>query len=279
LEGGTFRVDGVALGDSLWLTANSTFNDSSYRIKTKMVVAHTIFPQWVFQAALGVYSTPDSFKFKSTGFTMDGRDHDVLGNLLPLSADSVSPIHVRTAADSASAYNASYPKLVDSIKGTPKITVDSLIPDPAVLGALYYGLADSILINNAPKKPTQIGSKGTQANPIIVFCDGTGAGAVPGNFVLNSGDIGWGILVVKGSLTLNGNSEWHGLIIEYGNWVLDLNTSVGNSKIIGGVLFGGLAGSSWEMGGGSMIQFSKAALTKAKNIKTAPVYKIVDWYE
>ena len=278
LSGGTFVVSGAIINDStVRLTSQSTFESRTYTIKTLMHRMHLNFLPTNVKAALGVHPTPlGSFSMQGNKDTVDGRDHDVNGNLLLTSPDSVAGITLMTKADSATVYNgAQYP--TTNIIGAPPIKVDSTIPNADSIGPKYKSIADFVYTNGKKKADSVITNMtwGSASEPVIVYCDG---GSNANSFKLNACN-GWGILAVRGGLTLAGNTTWHGLIVEFGNAALTFDGSTGNEQIFGGLLLGGLPGTSYKLGGGARILYSNAALTMAQNISTPFLYSFLDWYE
>src|SRR5260221_3251844 len=103
LDGGTYQVDGTVVNDStLILAAKSIFSDTTYNIKATFIRHQIPLPPTIYKCAFGIYSDSVNFGWGGSKDTIDGRDHDVIGNLLPLSSDSVAPAHVRTTVDSGS---------------------------------------------------------------------------------------------------------------------------------------------------------------------------------
>jgi len=279
-DGGTFNVAGTIIGtDSLKLVATSVFSDTTYTIRTTLFRKKIPLPPSLYKGAFGIYPDSTDFSYNSNKDSINGRDHDVYGDLIPGSTDTVPPVEVRTVTDSGLVYNAVDSKgSLGTLVGTPKIWVDPAISNPNTSSDAFAQIADTI--KTQPGNGTkQIGDFGTFANPIIVFCDGTdpSTGLTTGTFALNGDN--WGILVVKGNLTLKGNSTWHGAIIQYGNIKLSFSAGTGNSQIYGGMIYGGLNGGKYEIKGNLKIKHSKAALNLRDKIKDPFIYEIVDWYE
>ena len=282
LDGGSYQVDGVVVNDStLTLTSNSKFMDSTYKIKTTMIRRQLPLPS--MKGAFGIYPDNVGFTYKSTGATVDGRDHDIYGNYLPASTDTVSPFDVRTVTDSSNVYSAVLgpPNNLSSLIGTPKIKVDAAIFNPNTSSDQYQSNFD-YRFPQSGNATTTIGTNlGDSLNPVIVYCDGknSGTGLSTGKFKLNAGMQGWGLLVCKGNLSMDGGAIWHGLVIIYGNTNIDFDGSQGNIMVIGGIMMGGANTSTYKVGGGAKFYHSKAALDLLKNLKNPSIYQIVDWYE
>jgi hypothetical protein len=277
LEGGTYRVDGVVLpGDSLRLTSKGTFDDTIYTITTLMSRKQLPLPPSLFDGAFGI--SPDSVTFVYNGSkdTIDGHDHDLNGKLIPGSPDSVPAIQVRTVRDSLNV-TAGIGVNMNTIIGSPKIKVDPGMTDPNN-SDLFRQIANYYDTSSAGNT-VNVNGIGDSLHPKIMFLDGTSrtTGKTTGTFAFNGE--GWGILVIKGGLKMKANSTWHGAVIEYGNTALTFDASAGHSQIYGGMLFGGLNGGNYSLGGNSNVFHSRAALDLFKRIKNPYVYQIIDWYE
>jgi len=278
LNGGTFTVAGQIINDStVRLTSQSTFETTTYTIKTLMHRMRLNFEATKLHSALGIHPTPlGGFSMQGNKDTVDGHDHDLNGNLLKDSPDSVAGVGIMKSVDSATVFNgAQYP--TTNILGAPPIKVDSTIPNADSIGPRYKKIADYLFTNTKKKADSVITSAtfGSAAAPVIVYCDG---GSNANSFKFNSCE-GWGVLVVQGSLTFAGNTTWHGLIIEFGNAALTFDGSTGNAQVFGALLLGGLPGTSYKLGGGARILHSSAALSMAQNISTPFLYTFLDWYE
>ncbi len=278
LNSGTYTVNGVILNDSMiQLTALGTFSDSVYRIKTTLLRHHIPFDSSVFNGALGIHpSTLASFSMQGGKDTVDGRDHDWNGKLIPANP-AVAGVQATTTSDSTTVYNGAGSDVVN-ILGTPKIRVTNGIPDPDTSAFNYKGIADYVYTNGKAGKDSSItgGSWGDSTHPVIVYCEGYDVGG----FKFTGNAEGWGILVVRGGLTFAGNTTWHGLIIDFSKTTpITFAVASGGIQLYGGVLFGGLPGGSYGLKGNSKILYSRQALMMAKNIEQPFVYNIIDWYE
>ena len=259
----------------------STFSDSIYKIKATLVRRQIPLPPALYRGAFGIYPDSVTFKYSGSNDSIDGRDHDRNGKLLPASSDTVPPIEVRTVTDSISVLasgGVDSPVKLSTVVGSPKIWVDPGMSNPNTSSDSLKLIADSIIYSPA-NATVQLGDIGDSTHPKIVFCDGTnsGTGKTTGDFALN-GD-SWGILVVKGGLKLKANATWHGAVIQYGNVPLTFNASAGQSQIYGGLIMGGKNGGTYDMGGNSKVIHSREALNLRDKIKDPYIYQIVDWYE
>ncbi len=277
LNGGTFNVAGTIVNDStINLVAVGTFMDSNYNIKTTLVRHHIPFDSSYLKAALGIHPSPlGVFNMNGSKDTVDGRDHDLTGRLLPLNPP-VAGIQMSTTTDSVVVAGGIG---VGDVLGSPPLKVDPTVPDPDTSASRYKMIADFYYTNSKKGKDSLILNTtwGSPTHPVIVYCDG----ADVANFKMNN-CTGWGILVVDGGLTLQSNVTWTGLVISFSKTTgIVVNVGQSNySTIIGGVIMGGLApGSSYTLGGNTSILYSSAALRMAQQIETPYVYEIRSWYE
>src|ERR1041385_8953206 len=242
LDGGSYQVDGIIVNDStLNLTATGSFFDSSHVVKATVIRRSNLFPSFVFNTSLGIHPSPLSFSMSPTNAIIDGRDHYLSGGLIAGSPDSVPPVACMTSGDSTNVIAGT--SHLENLIGTPKVKVYSNIPDPNTFGATFKDIADYIFTNTDPR-PSKYkalpGPLGDSAHPVVVYCDGQLSGRDTCGFALNTD--GCGILVVRGQLSIGSGKGWKGLIIEFGNCVLNLSASGGGSYVSGGILMGGMPG-------------------------------------
>jgi hypothetical protein len=271
------------------LTAQSFFNDSIYTIRTLLTRQQLPLPPSLRKGAFGIYPDSVNVTWNGSNDSINGLDHDLVGNVLPASADTVPPFLVRTAMDSSGVVagvttNGSKPLYMNLLIGNPKIMVYPVISNPNAGSDQFKSIADTIVYSPVGNEVT-IGKGngdniGDSTHPVVAFFDGTdgATGLTDGKFKLSIKD-GWGILVVKGGLNFASGATWHGVIIEYGNIPLTFDASAGGSTIIGGILFGGTNNGTYKMGGNSKVLHSKAAFDLFKKINNPSIYQIVDWYE
>ena len=233
MDRGSYNVSGVVLNDTtIRLMAIGTFNDTVYTIKTTLVRDTFSFPDRIFKAALGLRPVPVNLNMNGTKDTIDGRNHDILGNLLPTSPDSVPAIHLMTSSDSANIYNLNLSHMSE-VLGTPKIKADTTVPDPNTFADTYKSIADYLYTQNGNGNTIINSNLGDSTHPVIVYCDGTkNNGSQTGQFKYNAE--GWGILVVKGMLDItSAGATWHGLVIVYGKDQVTFNIGGGNCQVYG----------------------------------------------
>lgn len=82
---------------------------------------------------------------------------------------------------------------------------------------------------------------------------------VPGDASMQSGGVGQGVLLVDGDLELRGDFVFHGVIIVQGTF----KTQGNGNRVLGGVLAGNASLNAQTVTGGSVIQNSTCAVTRA----------------
>jgi len=262
--GGTYTVDVVFVRDTVDMASRGYYVDTTYSIALRLERYAKPFPEVQGAVVLPV---------NRVGFTMqgstsiDGRDHDINGNLQP-GAESKAGVVTLSEADSVAVAAFS-----NRIMGSPQVSIDTAMSDPLKFVDEYIANADytynaGVYGSNA--------TWGSAESPAIVVCD-AGSGTVE-----FTGSIeGWGILVVKGKLGLAGTFKFHGLVLVYqeGASEAELSMGVGASKIVGGILMDGAEGSKFTMKGNAQVVYSSAALDNAEHMKKLMAYRILSWYE
>jgi len=246
--------------DTIDLTARATFMDTTRLMRLRLHRRPVPFP--VVNEAVGLRVKNVNFSMSGAA-TIDGHDHSMVGALLPPSAKDKPGVGFVTPADTAQA--APYSSRID---GTVDAVADTGIANPALYADEYMAAADMKFTDGT------YGSDMTWGSPItpwIVFCDGD---------VKFDGTIeGWGILLVRGTLTLAGTFKFHGLVIAYDNAVIDVQFSTGTPDVIGGLIMAGPVAGKFEMKGNSSVVYSSEALEMAMYINKLQVYRVMRWYE
>lgn len=252
--------------DTVDLTSKARFMDTM-KIMNLRLWRHPIpFP--AIGEAVGLRVPDVNFDMNGTP-NIDGHNHDINGNLLPPSADDKPGVGVLSQHDSGTV--APYGAGID---GTQDVVMDPGMSNPTDFVDDYINAADFVY-NSAGSPYGSNLTWGSQSAPVIVYADGTGGGVKFTGTV-----VGWGILVVKGNLTLTGNFTFHGLVVAYNDVTVEqISLGAGTPTIIGGFLMGGADGSSFTMKGTDQINYSKDALELAKYINKLQVYRVQWWYE
>ena len=276
----TFRYDSsghipAVSTDTMVMTSVASFMDTThYYMTLRLWRFPSPFPQ--LKGALGMMVPNVDFKISGKSAQIDGRNHDINGNLTSDSSNKPA-ITVYTPSDTAAIY-ANTPDTNKQLLGTyPKVKVDSslLASDVAGYAGTYISSADYVY--NGPQNITGNLTWGTENNPAIVYLNAT-----TGDIKVAGNVSGWGILVCQGDLELAGTFTFHGLVLVFNQGSIKKDTlglSTGTPDIIGGVMLAGPSGSSFTMKGNDLIAYSAAALQKAMYINKLQVYRIMRWYE
>ncbi len=266
LDGGTYTVSLTRVDTIMNITSVARFNDTSYRISSRLLVYPKPFPKDTAAVSLRV---PNVGMIMRGTPLIDGHNYDINGSN-PSDSGEVAGVAVLTQSDST---NISI--FGGYIDGAQDIIVNPALSDPNAYINEYMASADYTL--NPSGSPYSGNTPyGSSNNPKIVFINGSDST----HPVKISGTIeGWGILVVSGYFQLTGTMDWHGLVVVSSNSVFDLSLAKGTPRIIGSLLMGGGSGSVIEMRGNASILYSSAALNQAQWIGKLLAYHILDWYE
>lgn len=263
---GSYTVTLVTTGDTLDLTSHGVFLDTSYTMVLRLLRYAKPFPTGNGGAPVSI--AVDSVDYLMTGNTLiDGQEHDANGNLIP-GSDTVLAVAVQSSYDSANV--AAYSS---HIIGEPDVAPMDGMSDPAAYVEEYIAMADYTY-----SAGTYGGNEvwGSAADPKIIVCD-AGSGSVK----FTGTREGWGVLVVKGTLTLAGTFTFHGLVIAYQDAGIDedFTTEKGTPRIIGQLWVAGDPGGNFVMKGNAQVLRSSTAVYDAENMTKLSAYRILAWYE
>jgi hypothetical protein len=247
--------------DTVDLTATAQFMDTTRIMRLRLHRRPVPFP--VIRQAVGLRIKNPNFEMLGTP-DIDGHDHRMNGAPLPPSANDLPGVGVYYAPDTTDVLP--YESKID---GSPDdIVADSLIENPLTYVDEYINAADIVY------GPGVYGGNmtwGSEASPWIVFCDGD---------VKFTGQLdGYGILLVRGKLTLGGTFRFRGLVLAYQDTEIDVSFASGTVDIIGGLIAMGPEGSKFKMVGTSNMVYSSEALKMAMYINKLQAYRVVRWYE
>ena len=242
--------------DTVVLTSNSRIADTSYNMRLTLQRFPKPFP---------TVGAPVSFGGTPVNFTMvgspniDGRDHLIDGSLTGSRATDTVGVAVSTVVDSIaiSVYNS-------KITGDPSKLKVQTVEDPSPYVQEYVNAADYVF-----SPGTYNGNYGSSTAPVI--------GYVNGNITLGGHGAFYGVLVVKGSIDLQGTFDLYGLIICIGD-DNTIGTSAGTPEIHGGIIVAG-NGVKFTMKGTADAQYSTEALNIARYTTKLMAYKVMKWYE
>ncbi len=257
--------------DTIDITAKAKYVDSSKGMIIRLTRRPVPFP--TLGEALMLRTNNVNFDIDGASGNIDGRDHDIAGNVLPSPPDTnyKPAVGVMSSSDSAkvAAFNSQL-----TASGQPKVKVDTNMADPALYVQDYINAADYKYTGGVYGSNITWGSP---SNPVIVYADGSVT-----DVKFTGAVSGYGILVVKGDIWVSGNFSFHGLVMCYNDVVINRDTlglSTGTPDIIGAAVLAGAPGSSFVMKGNGQISYSAAALEMARFINKLQVYRVLRWYE
>lgn len=255
-----YSFPNVSSLDTIDLTATARYLDTTRNMALRLRRSPVPFP--TIGQAVGLRVPDVNFSMSGTP-SIDGHNHDIDGNPLAPSANDKPGVGVIYAPDTTQVLG-----FATKIDGTKDVVYDTTIADPNQFVGEYINAADRIFTTGTYGSNMTWGSV---AAPQIVYCNG--------DVKFNGNIEGWGILVVRGDLTLTGTFKFHGLVIAYQDTQIDIQFSTGTPDVIGALLMAGSAGSNFVMKGNSNVSYSKDAIENAKFINKLQVYRVMRWYE
>ena len=207
---------------------------------------------------------------------VNGFDHDLNGNVVT-TAEPVPGITV----DGQEQYDAIIDMITNNtidqilgLGGTPSVEIITNNIDWAEYAQLLADNAD-ILINTQDKMDSILANKepwGTVADPKVTF--------INGDIYLNNSSTasGCGILVVNGSLEVNGSFDYIGLVMAFKTTSVDIKLN-GNGSILGSLVVAGDEINVEVANGTFSILYSTEALDLVQNFITTKRFSILSWWE
>ena len=260
---GACRVNMIFTNDTLNLVSRGEFMDTSYTMDLTLRRIAKPFPE--IESAVTINIQNVEFISKGSG-SIDGRDHDLNGNI---NGPGLPGVTVPSPVESTSVANYG-----TSVIGNPvKIKTSSTMPDASQYVNEYIYNADYRYTSGTHTSVTW----GSENDPKIIYCDGTARGGVK-----FAGNVqGWGILVVKGKLSLRGNFIFRGLVLVYEDVKVhkQLETGAGTPDVLGAIVAVGPPTSKFELKGNPKFAYSSQALKKAQLMLRLRAYRILRWYE
>jgi hypothetical protein len=242
--------------DTVDLWSKSKIMDTTYQMILRLQRFPKPFP--TVGAAVSLASAPMAFQMNGNP-SIDGRDHNLDGSLTASRATDTNGVAVTNAAESllVAGYNS-------KITGDPQKVAIQPPPDPASYVQEYVNGADYNFTSG-----NYSGHYGTADLPVI--------GSVTGSVTFGGNGSFYGVMVVNGTIDLQGTFNVYGLVICYGD-SNTIQTSAGTPAIYGSILITGV-GSKFQMKGTADVNYSTAALAIAMYIPKLLAYKVMKWYE
>ena len=247
--------------DTVDLTAQAQFMDTTRLMRLRLHRRPVPFP--AVRSAVGLRINNPDFSMSGTP-DIDGYDHTMNGALLPPSAKDLPGVGVFRPMDTVKVT-----PYAGKIDGSPTdIVPDTLMDNPLLYVNEYINAADRLYTAGTYGGTITWGSA---AAPQIIFCDGD---------VKFTGRLeGYGILLVRGKLTLGGTFMFHGLVLAYQDTEIDVSFASGTVDVIGGLIAMGPEASKFRMVGTSNMVYSSEALNMAMYINKLQAYRVIRWYE
>lgn len=202
---------------------------------------------------------------------INGNDHDINGNLT--GGGAVPGIAVDGATQQQSVLDMITKNTIDQVLGsggTPSVEVINNEIDWADYAQLLADNPD-ILIDTQDKIKTT-NEWGSVTEPKVTF--------VNGDIHINNSEAasGCGILVVNGSLTINGDFDYKGLVIAFKNTTIDIKLN-GNGSILGSLVVAGNQINVEVANGNFKALYSSDALNLIQALLVTKRFSILSWYE
>ena len=266
LFGGTYDVSIAGPDSAVMVTSTSKFMGVTHQ--TIVTAAADRLPFFPLPGAMYVAADAINNVSITGNITVDGRDHDINGNL-KIGGDLLPGI----AVDNAEAVT----KIKSSIKGSADIL--GLGGKPSV-HAITNGIdwqeyardveSNPDIIINSTTNLSKISNLGLVNSPKTTF--------VNGDIHFNSNLEGCGILVVNGNLRINGTFTYRGLVIAYKDSEIKTQLN-GNGKIYGGMIIAGTSANLAISNGNFKCLYSEEALTNIANLLKTRRFRILSWWE
>lgn len=256
------NTDGIVTVES-----NSSFMDVNHTTVVEALADRLPIPP--LPGALYL-STSVLHKTKINGnITISGLNHKLDGTLTPEPNDDITGV----AVDSLSQVTQIISSLIGSalIEGVPPVGV---VSQEVNFEDYSLDAANSADITITPETNiAKLNELGTITEPKTTFIKAGDKG-----IKLNQNLTGCGIMVVDGSLTINGTFNYVGIIIAYKETDIEINF-IGNSTIYGGILVTGESIDLNISSGNFSLLYSSEALNLIKGLLMTQRFKVLSWWE
>lgn len=272
LFGGTYDISITGPDSLVKVTSNATF----------MGVQHTT----IVEAAadkVPFYPGPGAMYLASNtvvglkknaingSIEINGNNHDINGN--PVGGTALPGIAVIGESQRQSVIDMITKNTINQVKGSggsPSVAVVNNSVDWVEYAQLLADNPDILIDTQTKVKTTNIW--GTLNDPKVTF--------VNGDIHINNSQAasGCGILVVNGSLTINGNFDFKGLVIAFKNTTIDIKLN-GNGSILGSLVVAGQQINVEVASGNFKALYSAEALNLIQTLLVTKRFSILTWWE
>ncbi|MCU0405668.1 MAG: hypothetical protein MUE64_01630 [Ignavibacteriaceae bacterium] len=203
---------------------------------------------------------------------INGNNHDINGNLIS-GGSSVPGIAVDGETQRNSVINMITKNTIDQVLGSggmPSVTAINNTVNWSEYALLVANNPDIII--DTQEKVNTLNTWGTLTDPKVTF--------VNGDIKLNNSQAasGCGILVVNGSLEINGGFDYKGLVIAYKNTSIDIKLN-GNAQILGSLVVAGTQINVDVSSGNFSALYSTEALNLIEALLVTKRFSILSWWE
>ncbi len=257
----------VDTDNRLWLTAVGTYRDATRTVRALVEVNTLLVPP----AALTVAGDEAEVEFEGNAFTVTGNDQPTPTQTGACGTPGAAKpgIALETPAALNELMDELNPNQADNITGaggTPSVAVDSLNNNTMITNLANALIPYATIIWSEETTITGNTNIGSPMNPVIVVAydevelRGTGKG--------------YGILIVRDELEIEGNFVWEGLIIVMGDDGGEFEAG-GNAEVYGAVLVGSDEDGEGEAEigehGNPTVAYSSQALCRAAKVMPTTV--------
>jgi len=272
LFGGTYDVTISGVDSLVEVTSTATFMDAQHT--TVVEAAADRVPLYFSPGAMYLSSgTVVGLKKNAINGSIEinGNDHDLYGELTGLS--SVPGIAVDGYSQQQTVIEMITNNTIEQILGTggtPSVQVVTNTIDWSEYAQLLADNPDILVDAQDKIKVTNVW--GTLEQPKVTF--------INGDIQLNNSTsaTGCGILVVNGSLLVNGNFDFVGLVVAFKNTNIDITLN-GNGSIIGSLVVAGNGINIDVSSGNFEILYSAQALNLIDQLLATKRFSILSWWE
>jgi hypothetical protein len=272
LMGGNYDI-GISGPDSM-VRVTSTASFMGVQHKTVVEAAADKVPLYHGHGAMYLSSGTVAGLKKNAingSIEINGNDHDINGNLITGAAIPGIAVDGETQRNSVIAMiTKNTISQVLGSGGTPSVMVTNNKVDWAEYAQLVADNPDIVI--DTQEKVKSINTWGTLSAPKVTF--------VNGDIKLSNSQAasGCGILVVNGSLEINGNFNYKGLVIAYRNTSIDIKLN-GNAQILGSLVVAGTQINVDVSSGNFKSLYSSEALNLTEILLVTKRFTILSWWE
>jgi hypothetical protein len=202
---------------------------------------------------------------------INGNDHDINGNLI--GGPAVPGIAVDGVTQKTSVLTMIAKNSINKVMGaggTPSVGVVANTINWAEYAQMLADNPDIVIDSQDKIKTTNVW--GTLAQPKVTF--------INGDIHINNSQAssGCGILVVNGSLEINGGFDYKGMVIAFKNTSIDIKLN-GNGSILGSLIVAGTQINVDVASGNFETLYSSEALNLIQQLLVTKRFTILSWWE